>query len=91
MATTKPKPNPLTSDPRVCDAGQLSAREREGVLGEVKMARALVLTLVFQDGSTQLDLEQVRVCVFLCVCVCVCVRVHVCVCMCVHVCVRACL
>lgn len=68
IAATKSKPSlALTSDPRVCDVGRLSEREREDLLKEAGMARALVLTLVLQDGSTQLDTEQV------CMCVCVCV------------------
>lgn len=57
---TKSKPSlALTSDPRVSHLGRLSAREREDHLEEARMARALVLTLVLQDGSTQLDTEQV--------------------------------
>ncbi|XP_062373188.1 DNA polymerase nu [Sardina pilchardus] len=59
VSAVKPKPSlALTSDPRVCDVGRLSAGEREQVLEEMRTARALVLTLVLQDGSTQLDMEQ---------------------------------
>ncbi|XP_048092747.1 DNA polymerase nu isoform X1 [Alosa alosa] len=59
VSAAKPKPSlALTSDPRVCDTGRLSAGERERVLEEMRTARALVLTLVLQDGSTQLDVEQ---------------------------------
>lgn len=49
----------LTSDPRVCDASRLSQEERLCVLEEAARARALVVTMVYQDGTTQLDPEQV--------------------------------
>ncbi|XP_028822524.1 DNA polymerase nu-like [Denticeps clupeoides] len=49
---------PLTSDPCVCDAGRLTGQERRALLEEASRARALVLTMVYQDGSTQLDPEQ---------------------------------
>lgn len=49
----------LTSDPRVCDASRLSQEERMCVLKEAERARALVVTMVYQDGTTQLDPEQV--------------------------------
>ncbi|XP_067117220.1 DNA polymerase nu [Osmerus mordax] len=48
----------LTCDPRVKDAGKLGPEERGRVLEEARRARALVLTMVFQDGTTQLDPEQ---------------------------------
>lgn len=49
----------LISDPRVCDASRLSQDERMCVMEEAVKARALVATMVFQDGTTQLDPEQV--------------------------------
>lgn len=49
----------LTSDPRVCDASHLSQEERMCVLEEAARARVLVVTMVYQDGTTQLDAEQV--------------------------------
>lgn len=49
----------LTSDPRVCDTGRLSEEERECVLEEAGRAKALVVTMVYQDGTIQLDPEQV--------------------------------
>lgn len=49
----------LTSDPRVCDASRLSQEERMCVLEEAASARVLVVTMVYQDGTTQLDPEQV--------------------------------
>lgn len=49
----------LTSDPRVCDTGRLSQEERERVCEEAERARALVVTMVYQDGTIQLDPEQV--------------------------------
>ncbi|KAJ8008471.1 hypothetical protein DPEC_G00105160 [Dallia pectoralis] len=48
----------ITSDPRVRDAGKLSGEERGSVLEEAREARALVLTMVYQDGTTQMDPEQ---------------------------------
>ncbi|XP_062849422.1 DNA polymerase nu [Trichomycterus rosablanca] len=48
----------LTSDPRVCDASHLSEEERVCVLEEALKARALVVTMLYQDGTTQLDAEQ---------------------------------
>ncbi|KAF7664462.1 hypothetical protein LDENG_00175690 [Lucifuga dentata] len=48
----------LTSDPRVKDCGKLNAEERVRVLEEAGQAEVLVLTMVYQDGSTQLDPEQ---------------------------------
>lgn len=49
----------LTSDPRVCDTGRLSQEEGKRVLEEAGRAKALVVTLVYQDGTIQLDPEQV--------------------------------
>ncbi|XP_071379648.1 DNA polymerase nu [Centroberyx affinis] len=48
----------MTSDPRVKDAGKLNPEERIRVLEEAGKARALVLTMVYRDGTTQLDPEQ---------------------------------
>nr|XP_020480267.1 DNA polymerase nu isoform X2 [Monopterus albus] len=48
----------LTSDPRVKDSGTLNPDERMQMLKEAMQAKALVLTMVYQDGSTQLDPEQ---------------------------------
>uniref|UniRef100_UPI003AAD1DF5 DNA polymerase nu n=1 Tax=Centroberyx gerrardi TaxID=166262 RepID=UPI003AAD1DF5 len=48
----------MTSDPRVKDAGKLNPEERMRVLEEAGQARALVLTMVYRDGTTQLDPEQ---------------------------------
>lgn len=49
----------LVSDPRVKDSGKLDQDERLRLLIEARGAKALVLTMVYQDGSTQLDPEQV--------------------------------
>ncbi|KAL7880522.1 hypothetical protein SRHO_G00027760 [Serrasalmus rhombeus] len=48
----------LPSDTRVCDASRLSQEERVCVLEEASRARALVVSMVYQDGTTQLDPEQ---------------------------------
>ncbi|KAM9500848.1 DNA polymerase nu [Clarias gariepinus] len=48
----------LTSHPLVCDASCLSQEERICLLEEAARARALVVTMVYQDGTTQLDPEQ---------------------------------
>lgn len=56
--TTKPT-LALISDPRVCDTSRLSQGDRVCVLEEALRARALVVTMVYQDGTTQLDPEQV--------------------------------
>ncbi|XP_045081492.1 DNA polymerase nu isoform X1 [Coregonus clupeaformis] len=48
----------MISDPRVRDAGKLSPEERGKVLEEAGQASALVLTMVYQDGTTQMDSEQ---------------------------------
>lgn len=49
----------LTSDRRVKDCGMLSPEEQKEILEKAKEAKALVLTLVYRDGTTQLDPEQV--------------------------------
>lgn len=49
----------LTSDPRVKDCGKLNSDEKMEILESSRRAKALVLTLVYQDGTTQLDPEQV--------------------------------
>ncbi len=49
----------LTSDPRVCDTGRLSQEERECLLEEAGKVKAFVVTMVYQDGTIQLDPEQV--------------------------------
>uniref|UniRef100_UPI0037E9352C DNA polymerase nu n=1 Tax=Semicossyphus pulcher TaxID=241346 RepID=UPI0037E9352C len=48
----------LTSDPRVKDSGRLNPEEKMQMLEEAGKAKALVLTLVYRDGTTQLDPEQ---------------------------------
>ncbi|XP_037613761.1 DNA polymerase nu isoform X3 [Sebastes umbrosus] len=48
----------LTSDPRVKDAGKMNPGERMQTLEKTKETEALVLTLVYRDGTTQLDPEQ---------------------------------
>ncbi|XP_016346338.1 DNA polymerase nu-like [Sinocyclocheilus anshuiensis] len=48
----------LTSDPRVCDTGRLSQEERECLLEEAGKVKAFVVTMVYQDGTIQLDPEQ---------------------------------
>ncbi|KAJ8382231.1 hypothetical protein SKAU_G00030090 [Synaphobranchus kaupii] len=48
----------LTSDPAVRDASRLSREERALVLQQAAEAPALVLTMVYQDGSTQLCPKQ---------------------------------
>ncbi|XP_073691896.1 DNA polymerase nu [Garra rufa] len=48
----------LTSDPRVCDTGRLSQEERECLFEEAGKAKAFVVTMVYQDGTIQLDPEQ---------------------------------
>lgn len=49
----------LTSDCRVKDCGMLSPEEQKEILEKAKETKALVLTLVYRDGTTQLDPEQV--------------------------------
>ncbi|XP_076581726.1 DNA polymerase nu [Chaetodon auriga] len=48
----------LTSDPRVKDSGKLNPDEKMQMLERAEKAKVLVLTLVYQDGTTQLDPEQ---------------------------------
>ncbi|KAK7910326.1 hypothetical protein WMY93_015010 [Mugilogobius chulae] len=48
----------LTSDPRVTDACKMSQDDMDSVINKAKQSEALVLTLVFRDGTTQLDPEQ---------------------------------
>ncbi|XP_045921713.1 uncharacterized protein LOC123981106 isoform X5 [Micropterus dolomieu] len=48
----------LTSDPRVEDSGRLNQDEKMQMLEKAGKAKALVLTLVHRDGTTQLDSEQ---------------------------------
>ncbi|XP_030635176.1 DNA polymerase nu [Chanos chanos] len=57
QTTRKPSPA-LTFDPRVWDTGRLSEQERGRVLEEAGLARVWVITMVYQDGTTQLDPEQ---------------------------------
>lgn len=54
-------PTTLTSDPRVKDCGKLNSDEKMEILESSRRAKALVLTLVYQDGTTQLDPEQVSI------------------------------
>lgn len=49
----------LISDPRIKDSGKLNSDERMQLLEEVLEAKTVVLTMMYQDGTTQLDLEQV--------------------------------
>lgn len=49
----------LTSDPRVKDSGKMNPDEKVQMLERAGKAKALVLTLVYRDGTTQLDPEQV--------------------------------
>ncbi|XP_068612187.1 DNA polymerase nu [Brachionichthys hirsutus] len=46
------------ADPRVKDCGKLDAEEKKEILEEAGKAKVLVVTLVHQDGTTQLDPEQ---------------------------------
>ncbi|KAF0029208.1 hypothetical protein F2P81_018313 [Scophthalmus maximus] len=48
----------LTSDPRVQAYGKLNTEEKIWMLEKARRAKALVLTMVYQDGTTQLDPEQ---------------------------------
>ncbi|XP_034425316.1 DNA polymerase nu isoform X3 [Hippoglossus hippoglossus] len=52
------KTETLTSDPRVKASGKLSTNERTQMLEKAEQAKTLVLTMVYQDGATQLDPEQ---------------------------------
>ncbi|XP_058841568.1 uncharacterized protein LOC117409093 [Acipenser ruthenus] len=46
------------SDAQICDAANLNAGERSRVLEEAAQAAAIVLTMVYQDGTSQLSTEQ---------------------------------
>ncbi|XP_062300432.1 DNA polymerase nu [Scomber scombrus] len=48
----------LTSDPRVKDSGKLSPDEKMQMLEKAEQVKALVLSMVYRDGTTQLDPEQ---------------------------------
>ncbi|XP_075948320.1 DNA polymerase nu [Anarhichas minor] len=48
----------LTSDPRVKDSGKMNPDEKMQTLERAGKTKALVLTLVYRDGTTQLDPEQ---------------------------------
>ncbi|XP_076829841.1 DNA polymerase nu isoform X2 [Brachyhypopomus gauderio] len=45
----------LTSDPRICDVSRLSREEGTCMLEEAGRAGALVATMVYLDGTTQMD------------------------------------
>jgi len=49
----------LTSDPRVKDSWKMNPDEKMQMLERAGKTKALVLTLVYRDGTTQLDPEQV--------------------------------
>lgn len=49
----------LISDPRIKDFGKLNQDEKMQLLEEAGQAKTLVLTMVYEDGATQLDPEQV--------------------------------
>lgn len=49
----------LTSDARVKDFGKLNLEERMQMLEKAVQSEVLVLTMVYRDGTTQLDREQV--------------------------------
>uniref|UniRef100_A0AAQ5Z1Z5 DNA-directed DNA polymerase family A palm domain-containing protein n=1 Tax=Amphiprion ocellaris TaxID=80972 RepID=A0AAQ5Z1Z5_AMPOC len=48
----------LTSDSRVKDSGKLNPEEKMQMLEKARQAKVLVLTMVYRDGTTQLDPEQ---------------------------------
>ncbi|XP_026209305.1 DNA polymerase nu [Anabas testudineus] len=48
----------LICDPRIKDSGKLNQVEKMQLLEETRQAEALVLTMVYKDGATQLDPEQ---------------------------------
>lgn len=52
-------PTTLMFDPRVKDFGKLNSEEKIEVFEMARKASVLVLTLVYRDGTTQLDPEQV--------------------------------
>lgn len=49
----------LLSDPRIKDSGKLNPDEKMQLVKEAGHAKTLVLTMVYQNGTTQLDPEQV--------------------------------
>ncbi|XP_041842355.1 DNA polymerase nu isoform X3 [Melanotaenia boesemani] len=51
-------PGALTSDTRVKDSGNLSQEERMQMLEKAGEVKVLVLTMVYRDGTTQLDPEK---------------------------------
>ncbi|XP_075307979.1 DNA polymerase nu [Odontesthes bonariensis] len=51
-------PAALICDARVKDCGKLNPEERTRMLQEARGAKVLVLTMVYRDGTTQLDPEQ---------------------------------
>nr|XP_015199498.1 PREDICTED: DNA polymerase nu-like isoform X1 [Lepisosteus oculatus] len=51
-------PVAVTSEAGVCDASRLSQEERALVLRETAQASVIVLTMVYQDGTAQLNAEQ---------------------------------
>ncbi|XP_069026033.1 DNA polymerase nu [Embiotoca jacksoni] len=48
----------LATDTRVKDAGKLNPKEKKQMLERAVRAEVLVLTMVYRDGTTQLDPEQ---------------------------------
>ncbi|XP_078792028.1 DNA polymerase nu isoform X3 [Oryzias latipes] len=50
-------PSTLMSDSRVTDLGKLNSEERIHILQKAKQSEVLVLTMWYQDGTTQLDPE----------------------------------
>lgn len=52
-------PSTLMSDSRVTDLGKLNSEERIHILQKAKQSEVLVLTMWYQDGTTQLDPEGV--------------------------------
>lgn len=52
-------PTSLTFDGRIKDTGRLNPEERVQMLKQAGQAEVVVLTMMFQDGATQLDREQV--------------------------------
>ncbi|XP_047242292.1 uncharacterized protein LOC124880916 isoform X4 [Girardinichthys multiradiatus] len=52
------QPAALASDARVKDSGKLNSEERVQMLEEVWQAEVVVVTMMFRDGTTQLDAEQ---------------------------------
>uniref|UniRef100_A0A674PHG9 DNA-directed DNA polymerase n=1 Tax=Takifugu rubripes TaxID=31033 RepID=A0A674PHG9_TAKRU len=53
-------PTTLMFDPRVKDFEKLNTEEKMEIFEMARKASVLVLTLVYRDGSTQLDPEQVK-------------------------------